>query len=252
MGQRELLWDARAANPKRAIPVEPVFYEAPPRRTTAPPTPPTAPPPPRAFEGMPVEIRQAFPRDEPSSRFDWRTFRWQTWHLVALCGLGAVIGMAIGNASRPAAKASTGSAAPAAHAKSRRTASTAPSTRQPGAGVPPTTASPTTVTTTATPPATVASPNILLDIKRQTGPMTTQHFTTSAPRWTLGWAYDCSGQGGSGSFKVTIFNADGTPSPDGGVDQQGAKGSSVAAYGSSGERYLTVQTPCVWAVKVTS
>jgi hypothetical protein len=71
-------------------------------------------------------------------------------------------------------------------------------------------------------------------------------------RWTLGWAYDCTAQGGTGSFKVTILNADGSPSKDGGVDQSGAKGSSVAAYTTPGERFLSVQTNCLWAIRVTT
>jgi hypothetical protein len=93
---------------------------------------------------------------------------------------------------------------------------------------------------------------VLLDIKRDSGSKTTQHFVAPSPRWTLGWAYDCTGQGAAGSFKVTILDANGTPSPDGGVDQQGAKGSSVAAYTSTGERYLSVQTTCLWAIRVTT
>jgi hypothetical protein len=93
---------------------------------------------------------------------------------------------------------------------------------------------------------------VLLDIKRDSGSKPTQHFVAPGPRWTLGWAYDCTGVGGAGSFKVTILNANGTPSPDGGVDQQGTKGSSVAAYTSTGERYLSVQTTCLWAIRVTT
>jgi hypothetical protein len=104
----------------------------------------------------------------------------------------------------------------------------------------------------APPPTTTGGRSILLDIRRDTGPKSTPHFVTSQSHWTLGWAYDCTAQGGTGSFKVTILNADGSPSSDGGVDQQGSKGSSVAAYTSTGERYLSVQTTCVWAIRVTS
>ena len=107
-------------------------------------------------------------------------------------------------------------------------------------------------------PAPAASANaapghtVLLDVRRQTGPMITQHFVVTAQRWILGWAYDCTGQGGTGAFNITVFDGSGGPSKDGGIDQQGAKGSSVVAYSSSGERYLSVTTNCVWAVRVTS
>ncbi|MBV9040364.1 MAG: hypothetical protein JOZ68_05145, partial [Acidimicrobiia bacterium] len=71
-------------------------------------------------------------------------------------------------------------------------------------------------------------------------------------RWILGWAYDCTGQGGTGAFNITVFDGGGGPSKDGGIDQQGAKGSSVVAYTSTGERYLSVTTNCVWAIRVTT
>jgi hypothetical protein len=92
---------------------------------------------------------------------------------------------------------------------------------------------------------------VLLNIPRHTGPLITDHFTVTGNRWILGWAYDCTAQGGTGSFNITVFDAAG-PSKDGGIDQQGGKGSSVVAYTSTGERYLSVTTNCVWAVRVTT
>jgi hypothetical protein len=115
------------------------------------------------------------------------------------------------------------------------------------------TPSPRATPTTAPPPTTgLSGRTVLLDIKRDSGSKSTQHFTVPGPRWTLGWAYDCTQQGGTGSFKITILSADGTPNPDGGVDQHGAKGSSVAAYTTTGERSLSVQTTCLWAIRVTT
>jgi hypothetical protein len=84
------------------------------------------------------------------------------------------------------------------------------------------------------------------------GPLVTDHFTVTANRWVLGWAYDCTAQGGTGAFNITVFDGTGGPSKDGGIDQQGAKGSSVVAYTSTGERYLSVTTNCVWAIRVTT
>jgi hypothetical protein len=180
----------------------------------------------------------------------WRSFRWQTWQLAVVCLVALVIGMMVGYASL---SSSSSSSSPSTAGGTAQRASTAPTTAPQAT---PTSAVPTTaVTATTTPgaaPAASAGHAILLDLKRETGPVTTQHFTVTGARWTLGWAYDCTASGGSGSFKVSIHNADGSPSTDGGVDQQGAKGSSVAAYTSSGERFLVVDTACLWAVKVTS
>ncbi|MBV8160035.1 MAG: hypothetical protein JO265_03830 [Acidimicrobiia bacterium] len=126
---------------------------------------------------------------------------------------------------------------------------------QPSAGPPGSqTADAGTATTAATAPA--GSGNgiaVLLTIPRQTGPMITPHFTVSAPRWVLGWAYDCTAApGGTGAFNIKVFDGNGDASTDGGIAQQGAKGSSVVAYTSAGERYLWITTNCVWAIRVTT
>jgi hypothetical protein len=98
------------------------------------------------------------------------------------------------------------------------------------------------------PASTLNGHPVVLNIPRQTGPLITQHFTVTGAKWTLGWAYDCTAApSGTGAFNVKVMDANGEASNDGGIDQSGAKGSSVSAYTSSGERYLWVSTNSVCA-----
>jgi hypothetical protein len=236
------------------VPVEPVFYER--RRRPASPPPPAAQTPatvatthapPPAPAPAPVSPSSLQTVVELVQR--WRTSVSQAWGIF---GVGLLVGVVLAFTTGHSSKHTAQPAAPPA-AGTKTPLSPRGQMAQPGAGFRQTPAPQAPPTTAAAPPTTAAAPRtVLLDIKRDSGSKTTQHFVAPSPRWTLGWAYDCPGQGGAGSFKVTILDANGTPSPDGGVDQQGAKGSSVAAYTSAGERYLSVQTTCLWAIRVTT
>jgi hypothetical protein len=234
----------------RDIPIEPVFYERPRSvaqrpvatpvvvETVEEPTPLSTPPPTKTKE-TPGELLQRYRRSIP-----------QAWGIFGVAMIfGIILAFTTGHHStskqRPTAAPAAGSRTP--------TAPGGQSAQQPapGARLAPTPNTPST-TAASSSPAAASNRITLLEIKRDTGSKTTQHFVVPGPRWTLGWAYDCTSQGGSGSFKVTILNADGTPSKDGGVDQQGSKGSSVTAYTSAGERALSVQTNCLWALRVTT
>ena len=232
--------------PLQAVPVEPVFYEAPLERAVEEPVELVEPEGEHAPSPLPsAEIRTAH-------AFLRRERRVRTWQLGAVTLVALLIGILVGrighssgrqaSALRSTGAAAAGQSGPAAAG-------------QPAAGAqqPSTPAgSPTTVAAPAASANAAPGHTVLLDIRRQTGPMITQHFVVTAKRWILGWAYDCTGQGGTGAFNITVFDGSGGPSKDGGIDQQGAKGSSVVAYSSTGERYLSVTTNCVWAVRVTS
>jgi hypothetical protein len=217
----------------REIPVEPVFYERP-------------LPEPAVVTHTAVETVERTTSEEPVRR-QAPPVRQRLSPSTAVFGIAMLVGILIAfTVDHPAKHART-------HAAVSGASSSNADVGQPSAGARAAPNSQATPTTAGATPTTVASGHaVLLEVKRDQGSKGTQHFVIPGPRWTLGWAYDCSQQGGNGSFKVTILNADGTPSKDGGVDQQGAKGSSVAAYASSGERYLSVQTPCLWAIRVTT
>jgi len=84
-----------------------------------------------------------------------------------------------------------------------------------------------------------------------TGSQQSDHFKVAGPGWVIGWAYDCSLQGGTGSFVIKVVNTDGPATTDGSVVQNGAGARSVTVERSTGEHYLDVSTACRWAVKVT-
>jgi hypothetical protein len=237
------------------VPVEPVFYEAPPVAAmepaaavvdvveeAAPPAALEEPAAPATDEILPSPpVKRTRPR--------WSERGWRTWHVVVASLAALVIGLVIGrvthSSSNSTAGANNDNGAPSAADNSGA---------QPSAGSP----ADRTQTSEGSPGATSAPTTlpgghaVLLNIPRHTGPLITDHFTVTANRWVLGWAYDCTAQGGTGAFNITVFDGDGGPSKDGAIDQQGAKGSSVVAYASTGERYLSVTTSCVWAVRVTT
>jgi hypothetical protein len=218
------------------VPIEPVFYERP--RTS----PSVVEIEPEIEPGIEPVVRPAPepPRPERSNPQGLIIFG------VAML-VGIILAFTVGHPpTHDGKKTSAGASAPQAATPSGE------ATAQPSPGQRLTPGAPASATTVAPPTTLTLNRTVLLEVKRDQGSKATPHFTAPGPRWTLGWAYDCTQVGGSGSFKVTILNADGTPSRDGGVDQQGAKGSSVAAYTSSGERYLSVQTPCLWALRVTT
>jgi hypothetical protein len=215
------------------VPIEPVFYEAPPAVVPAPPEPAPAVEPISA---------PAFTPEITS-----RTRRWQTWQLIAAVAIALVLGVVVG-------RATTSSSIGSARAKSSRTGDSTNRGAQPAAGtrdqLPPASGS---AAPTSTPAQDVNGHAVLLNIPRQTGPVISQHFTATGSRWALGWAYDCTAApGGTGTFNVKVMDGSGEASNDGGIDQQGAKGSSVVAYTSTGERYLWITTNCVWAIRVTT
>jgi hypothetical protein len=171
--------------------------------------------------------------------------------VIAVVGAALVGGVAFGRLTAPSSSTRSSTAIGAASGSAAARSTDA----QPAAGAPEarTPSAPSATTSLPAQAGTVDGHVVLLNISRQTGPMITQHFTVTGPRWTLGWAYDCTGApGGTGAFNIKVFDGNGDSSSDGGIDQNGAKGSSVVAYTSMGERYLWVTTNCVWAVRVTS
>jgi hypothetical protein len=248
------------------VPVEPVFYEAAaafnpvvdapaataPVEVRVPPVVEVPSPVRPVADILPsVEEPAVVPPPPPASaQAPQRERRWRTWQLLAAAGIALLIGVYIGRATSSSSGRSTAvdASAPAQDAGSSSGAQPAAGDRQPRvpASAPPSPA-------TSAPAAAVNGHDVLLNVPRQTGPLITQHFTVAGPRWTLGWAYDCTAApGGTGAFDIKIFDGAGNPSNDGGIGQEGAKGSSVVAYTSTGERYLWVTTNCVWAIRVTT
>ena len=241
------------------VPVEPVWYEAPPEPSApvatalpveapAPaPTPddilPSVEPPPVVEAPLP-QAAAAEPEQTRPPR------RWRTPHLAAAVVLALVIGFIVGRVTDSSGGGASSNSSASGASTKHTNSGTEPSAGAQQAQTPP--PAPGATATSATPGA-VNGHTVLLNIPRHAGPLVTDHFTVAATRWVLGWAYDCTGQpGGTGAFNITVFDGAGGPSKDGGIDQQGAKGSSVVAYTSTGERYLSVTTNCVWAIRVTT
>lgn len=247
------------------VPVEPVWYEAPAVEdvaapvealgVAAAPVPEHAPVPvpddilppaesPAAVEPAIEQPPVAEPKPPRPSR------RWRTPHLVGAVVLALLIGFVVGRVTDSSGGGTSSSSS------ARRSSATSPgSGGQPSAGTQQsqTPAGAPGATPTSAAPGSVNGHTVLLNIPRHTGQLITDHFTVSSNRWVLGWAYDCTAApGGTGAFNVKVFDGAGNESSDGGVNQQGAKGSSVVAYTSTGERYLWVTTNCVWAIRVTS
>lgn len=244
------------------VPVEPVFYEAPPVDIERVVVPGVAAPVEHPILGVvdigpveplvdlepQVEERVVPPRPWATVRARaatlWEERQWPTWQLVTAAAVAVLIGLLLGRATTSSSGAR------------RLTASGTSATRsgtQPRSGAAPVPAE-GPATTVAPAPAVASNGHAtLLNIPRQTGPQITQHFTVTGARWTLGWAYDCTeAPSGTGDFDIKVFDGSGNSSDDGGINQQGAKGSSVVAYTSTGERYLKVTTNCVWAIRVTT
>jgi len=203
----------------------------------------------------------------------------QTWQ-VLIMGIGVLLlGMAVGYSGKP--RIANLTAKPRFFDRSSTATSTAPSTKtRPGAtaSIPPvastrlpasapvgrttatttpatttpatTTPATTTPTSSPTTPTSTSAPQQLLLLKG-TGSQQSDHFKVSGPGWAIGWAYDCSLQGGTGSFVIKVVNTDGAATTDGSVVQNGAGARSVTVERSTGDHYLDVSTACRWAVKVT-
>jgi len=90
---------------------------------------------------------------------------------------------------------------------------------------------------------------VLLSLPRDTGPATTDHFTVSGS-WTLAWAFSCVNYGGAGSFSATVYQGDGTPTGETPASGQGVGQKGVARFNGPGDRYLVVDSPCAWALRV--
>ena len=173
------------------------------------------------------------------------------------CAVAALLGMCIGNSGNT--NTSTGGGTPAGQSRLPPLPSTATTTPVPGASQPGDTSSPSGSTPTAstggtgTPAAsTPAAPvQVILEINRHTGPLTTDSFAVAGP-WKLGWGFDCRGQGGSGPFHVSIRRpGNGEIAGDAAITRNGPKDNGIEEYSSKGEHVLVVETNCLWALKVT-
>ena len=183
-----------------------------------------------------------------------RSFR--TWQVLVM-GVGALLlGMAVGYSGKPRVanvtatprffKPANGSTTGAA-SNGTGAGTTPPSLPSAAAGTLPRAPAPPATTL----PSRSMSPPQQLLLLKGTGSQQSDRFSVGATGWTIGWAYDCSLQGGSGSFVIKVLNTDGTPSTDASVTESGGGARSVTVEQSTGERYLAVVTTCRWAIKVT-
>jgi len=165
---------------------------------------------------------------------------WKTWQLVSASFAALLIGMAVTNGGNGAEAPPRSSAAPSAAERS------SPSTRR----TPPSTpAGSTDSTTKAADPGNAGPASLLIDIPAHKGPAQSDHFTAGSGGWQLGYAYNCSGATAQ-SFEVKVHNADGSDSSDAAIREQGPAGKNVARYTSAGERYVEVNSDCLWRIKV--
>lgn len=84
------------------------------------------------------------------------------------------------------------------------------------------------------------------------GNTTTQRF--QAPdRWQIAWSYDCGvAPRGTGSFVLSVLDADRTPIPPDAVSESGDRDASVVHLAGAGARSLQITSSCSWSVDVSS
>jgi hypothetical protein len=99
------------------------------------------------------------------------------------------------------------------------------------------------------PPATVAAPVTLLDMKGS-ATKNSKPFTTT-DTWTLHYTFDCSSfPGGRGNFQVYVYQ--GTQPIGVAVNEFAAKGDSSTTQYETGELHLQMNSTCdTWHVTVT-
>lgn len=105
---------------------------------------------------------------------------------------------------------------------------------------------------TTAPTATHAAVTTPMSLLRLSGYGTkSTQFVTVPTEWKLVWQYDCSSFGdGRGNFIVSVFDSNGSPAPEAGVNQLGASGSDTEYYHQGGTIYLEINSECRWSVNV--
>lgn len=124
--------------------------------------------------------------------------------------------------------------------------------------VAPTTVAPTTVPVTAPPttspprkPAPKPAPAQTLLTLGNEGGETSAPFVVpaNATQWDVQWTYNCSGNGGSGTFSLAVLNGSGFDPNDAGVDQTGTGASGTQVYQDRGTFSLQITSNCIWSIQ---
>lgn len=180
----------------------------------------------------------------------------RSWLLPSGVGIAALLlGVAIGAAGKSNGAPKDTAATVPSPAPTVTVTATAPVSTQARATATATVTATVTqsVTQPAAPTTAQTAPNAaakVLDVAGS-GIKNTKDFTVSSDEWTLAYAYDCTGFGGSGNFAVI------SQTPNGGfgdvlVNELGAKGQSATVGHGSGTYYLSINSECNWHVVVTN
>jgi len=183
---------------------------------------------------------------------------WKSWQMAVVALVFLLVGMAA-NAPSSGSTGSSSSSAPA-YTIPKSTGSTTTTAAATSGSTTTAASSGSTTTTAAGGSATTSStaaagpPRVLLGPTQLQGNWTSPAFTTTAPNWNIGWAFNCTPAPASGpSFQVFVVPAGSSPSGTPAISETGPSGQSVSAQTTTGSQTLVVQAPatCTWAVKVT-
>ena len=72
---------------------------------------------------------------------------------------------------------------------------------------------------------------------------------SNATAWDVQWTYNCSANGGTGTFSVAVLNGTGRDPSDAPVIQSGGGGSGTQYYLDQGTFSLQITSDCIWSIQ---
>ncbi len=72
---------------------------------------------------------------------------------------------------------------------------------------------------------------------------------SNAVAWDVQWTYNCSANGGAGTFTVDVLNDTGRDLNDAVVNQSGGGGSGTQYYFDQGTFSLQITSDCIWSIQ---
>jgi hypothetical protein len=106
---------------------------------------------------------------------------------------------------------------------------------------------PTTTTTTTTP-----APPQSLYTQSNEGSEITPQFTVplNAAEWDVQWLFNCSPNGGGGTFVVNVLDGYGYDTTDVAINQSGPSGTGTQQYHDHGNFSFQISSGCAWSIQV--